>query len=317
MNFWQNILSKLQDGQKVYVLTVIENFGSSPGRKGFKMLVAQDGFIYGSIGGGVMEFSLVEEAQQLILEETPPTFIKKQIHKGHVQDGSGMICSGEQTVAFHCLGGENIPLIKLITECIKNGKKGTLHLNPESFNFSTKVLTDQFHVQINSEEDWFYEEYIGYRETLYIVGGGHVGVAVAELFVKLGFYVIVFDNRKNLNTFEGNNFAHKKLVIDYREVGDYIKEGNESYVAIMTNKYTDDQLVLTKLIKNNYAFLGVLGSTAKLDIMWQVMLKDGFTKDELDRVYAPIGIPIKSETPEEIAVSIAAQVIQVKNLNRK
>ena len=103
MIFWQHILDKLQDNQKVYVLTVIENFGSSPGRKGFKMLVAQDDFIFGSVGGGVMEFSLVEEAQQLLQKENSPTFIKKQIHKGNIKDGSGMICSGEQTVAFHCL----------------------------------------------------------------------------------------------------------------------------------------------------------------------------------------------------------------------
>ena len=64
MIFWQHLLDKLQGNQKVYILTVIENQGSSPGRKGFKMLVAQDGFIFGSVGGGVMEFALVEEAQR-------------------------------------------------------------------------------------------------------------------------------------------------------------------------------------------------------------------------------------------------------------
>jgi len=85
----------------------------------------------------------------------------------------------------------------------------------------------------------------------------------------------------------------------------------------MTNKYTDDKLVLSKILRNNYKFIGVLGSIAKLDTMWKVLLKEGFTKDELDTVYAPIGLPIKSETPEEIAVSIAAQIIQVKNNYKK
>ena len=102
MIFWQHILEKLKDNQNIYVFTVIENLRSSPGRKGFKMLVAQDGFIFGSIGGGVMEFTLVKEAQELLLEKKSPTFIKKQIHKGNIKEGSGMICSGEQTVAFHC-----------------------------------------------------------------------------------------------------------------------------------------------------------------------------------------------------------------------
>ena len=213
MIFWQHILSKLQDNQKVYVLTVIENFGSSPGRKGFKMLVAQDGFIFGSVGGGVMELSLVEEAQQLLLEENSRIFIKKQIHKGHIKNGSGMICSGEQTVAFHCLNFSDIFEIKNILSCLQSGRKGTLSLNSKSILFSDKRIAHQFDHQIISSEDWYFEEHIGFRETLYIVGGGHVGVAVSQLFAQLGFYVIVIDNRKNLNTFDNNNFAHQKRLL--------------------------------------------------------------------------------------------------------
>ncbi|GAA3520028.1 XdhC/CoxI family protein [Aquimarina addita] len=317
MIFWQHLLHKLQDGQKVYVLTVIENIGSSPGRKGFKMLVAQDEFIFGSIGGGVMEFSLVAEAQRLLLEKNPATFIKKQIHKGHIKNGSGMICSGEQTVAFHCLDFSHISVIQNILACLQNGEKGTLCLRSDSFSFSNKCLDKQFDYQIESESDWFFEEYLGFRETLYIVGGGHVGVAVSELLVKLGFYIVVFDNRKDLNTLENNNFAHQKIVIDYTQIQDYVHKGNGSYVAIMTNTYIDDKLILSKLIKNKYAFIGVLGSTAKLKTMWEVLCKEGVAQEELDNVFAPIGLSIKSETPEEIAVSIAAQIIQVKNMGRR
>ena len=317
MIFWQHILDKLQDNQKVYVLTVIENSGSSPGRKGFKMLVAQDDFIFGSVGGGVMEFSLVEEVQQLLLGANSPIFIKKQIHKGRIKDGSGMICSGEQTVAFHCLNPEHIPLIQHILASLQNGEKGSLSLTPKSFSFSDKRLDNQFEYQINSEEDWFFEEHIGFRESLYIIGGGHVGVAVSELFVKLGFHVSVFDNREDLNTLENNNFAHQKLVIDYNNIEDYLPQESDTYVAIMTNKYTDDKLVLSKLIRNNYKFIGVLGSKAKLKTMWKILIREGFTKEELDTIHAPIGLSIKSETPEEIAVSIAAEIILVKNRGRK
>ena len=171
--------------------------------------------------------------------------------------------------------------------------------------------------QIISSEDWYFEEHIGFRETLYIVGGGHVGVAVSQLFEQLGFYVIVIDNRKNLNTFDNNNFAHQKKVIDYNDIQDHIDQGKNNYVAIMTNKYTEDKLVVSRLIKNNYKFIGVLGSKAKLKTMWKALLNEGITREELNAIKAPIGLSIKSETPEEIAVSIAAQIIQVKNLNRK
>ena len=148
------------------------------------------------------------------------------------------------------------------------------------------------------------------------MGGGHVSAAVSDLFVKLGFYVVVFDNREALNTLASNTSAHQKVVVNYDEISNYISKGKYQYIAIMTHKYTDDKLVLSKLIRNQYAFIGILGSKAKLKTLWEVLLKEGFTQAELDTVYAPIGLAIKSQTPEEIAVSIAAQIVQVRNLEK-
>ena len=313
MIFWQQLLTHLQQDKKVYLLTVIENFGSSPGRKGFKMLVTDDGFIFGSIGGGVMEFTLVEEVKALLQKEKQPVFLKKQIHQGNGKDKSGMICSGEQTVVFHPLQFSDIRLIEHIVHSQKNRTHQTLHFTPTGIEFTKDTITDKYNTEIHSKNKWSFRENIGFKETLYIVGGGHVGLAVSQFFKQLNFYVIVFDNRDHLNTLEANTFAHQKHVIDYNNIEDFIKEGNDSYVAIMTNKYTDDKMVLSKIIKNKYAYIGVLGSKAKLKTMWKVLQKEGFTPEELNAVYAPIGLHIKSETPEEIAVSIAAEIIQVKN----
>ncbi len=313
MKFWQHILTKLQDSQRVYLLVVVENSGSSPGRQGFKMLVAEDGFILGSIGGGVMEFSLVDEVKELLQTENPPSFIKKQIHRGKIKDGSGMICSGEQTVAFNLLNSDNISLIESILETLENENTGVVSLSSNGIQFSQKALKNKFEYEINSSEDWQYNEQIGFKETIYIVGGGHVGLATSKLFNSLGFYVVVFDNREHLNTFEENEYAHKKTLISYNDIEKHIKQGSSNYVAIMTNKYTDDKLVLTKIIRSNYKFIGVLGSKAKLKTMREVMGNEGFSNEELDSVYAPIGLSIYSQTPEEIAVSIAAQIIQIKN----
>lgn len=313
MNFWQQLLIQLQQDKKVYLLTAIQNFGSSPGRKGFKMLVADDGFIFGSVGGGIMEFTLVEEVRVLLQKENQSVFLKKQIHQGNGKDKSGMICSGEQTVVFHPLNNSNIQLVKTILDCLQNNQQQTLSFSPSGIEFTENTISDKYEVIIHSESDWQFKELIGFKETIYIVGGGHVGLSVSQLFRQLNFHVVVFDNRKNLNTVELNTFAHQKQVIDYNLITDYIKKGNDSYIAIMTNKYTDDKLVLSKILRNNYKFIGVLGSKAKLKIMWEVLQKEGFTLDELNTVFAPIGLHIKSETPEEIAVSIAAQIIQVKN----
>lgn len=313
MKLYQHLLSKLQDQQNVYLLTVIENSGSSPGRKGFKMIVAEDEFIFGSIGGGVMEFTLVEEAKQLLQSTDLKIIFKKQVHQARKKDTSGMICSGEQTVVFHPLNAQHIPIIESILHSLQRNTKGVLELSPNSFNFTDEQQADQFEYEITSPQDWFFKEQIGFKNTLYIVGGGHVSVAVSDLFITLGFHVVVFDDRENLNTLEQNSSAHQKLIIDFNEVSKHIQEGPENYVAIMTNRYIDDKLALSQLIRKNFAYIGVLGSKAKLKIMWVALQKEGFTKAELSHIHGPIGISIKSQTPNEIAVSIAAEVIQIKN----
>jgi len=314
MNYWQFIHSKLLEDKNIYLMTVIQHKGSSPGRQGFKMVVADDNEISGSIGGGIMEFNLVELCKELLNKSEQKTFIKHQIHKGKITDGSGMICSGEQTVIFYPLDNSNINFISDILNTLKENKSGLLSISPNSIKFSIKKNNEtRYAYSHESETNWDYHEQLNQKDILYIVGGGHVGLATSKLLTELGFYVVVFDNRDNLNTFEANRFAHKKHIIDYNAIAEYIPESNSTYVAIMTNKYTDDKIALTKLIRKKYNFIGVLGSKAKLETMFNVMLKEGFTTEELDKVYAPIGLHIYSQTPEEIAISIAAQIIELKN----
>jgi len=314
MKLWKFIHSKLSQDKTVYLMTVIQHKGSSPGRQGFKMAVANDNEIFGSIGGGVMEFNLVELCKTLLLEITPKPFIKHQIHKGTIVDGSGMICSGEQTIVFYPIDKSNLISIETILTTYTENKSGVLSISPEKFTFSVNGnLNSKYNYTHTNETDWSFNEFLNKKDIVYIVGGGHVGLATSKLLKQLGFYVIVFDDRTHLNTFEENTYADKKFIIDYNEVSDHIPESNSAYVMIMTNKYTDDKLVLSKLIDNKYKFMGVLGSKAKLKLMFEVMQKEGFTKDKLDKIHAPIGLHIYSQTPEEIAVSIAAQIIGIKN----
>ena len=316
MELWQHLLSKLRDNHQVYLLTVIDNIGSSPGRQGFKMIVSDDGFIFGSIGGGVMEFSLVEKARDLLGNGDLRIFLERQIHRGHKEYGSGMICSGEQTVVFHPLGATQISFVEEILKILEFKNNGCLVLTPTNIYLSEDIIDNRFACEITSANDWMYKENIDFLNTLYIVGGGHVSVAVSDLFVTLGFQVIVLDNRENLNTLELNNSAHLKKVVNFNEIANHISEGSQSFVAIMTNKYVDDKLVLSKLIEKNFAYIGVLGSQAKLRAMWEVFRREGVTEEQLDHVYGPIGLPIKSQTPTEIAVSIAAEVIKMKNMKQ-
>ena len=313
MDFWEMILQKLKTNQSLYLLTVIENFGSSPGRQGFKMVVAKDGWMNGSIGGGVMEFNIVELAKNLLQEATAPIFLKRQIHRGSKVDGSGMICSGEQTIVFHPLNQNHLTLVQTIIETLENQQKGILHLSSHEIKFETEKQTVQYMHKIKSKEEWFFKEQLNYKECIYIIGAGHVGLATSKLFSELGYEVHIFDNRPNLNTFEQNKTAHHKYIVDYENIANCIPNNESVYIAIMTHNFKDDRLALTKLIRKKYKFLGVLGSKAKLKTMFDVLQKKGFTEAELSKIHAPIGLPIYSQTPYEIAVSIAAQIIQIKN----
>jgi len=217
MNHWQFIHSKISQKKLVYLLTVIQHKGSSPGRQGFKMVVSQDSEIFGSIGGGVMEFNLVEHCKELLQLQRPLSFIKHQIHKGTIVDGSGMICSGEQTIVFYLLEHINLALVSNIISSLEKNKSGVLSITPKAIHFSTaKSLQASYTYTHTSETDWSYQEQLHRKDILYIIGGGHVGLATTKLFKELGFYIVVFDNRAHLNTFETNTYADQKKVIDYR-----------------------------------------------------------------------------------------------------
>ena len=232
MNHWQFIHSKISQKKAVYLLTVMQHKGSSPGRQGFKMVVALDE-IFGSIGGGVMEFNLVEHCKNLLQQQKLSPFIKHQIHKGAITDGSGMICSGEQTIIFYPLNDSNLSLITDILRTFDRRQNGILTMSPTSITFSEDNSMDSKYTYIHENAtNWSYQEYIHKKDTIYIVGGGHVGLATTKLFSELGFYTIVFDNRTNLNTFDGNSYADEKKIISYDTIADHIGEDSTGYVVI-------------------------------------------------------------------------------------
>ncbi len=296
-------------------MVVIEIHGSSPGKQGFSMAVCSDGSLNGSIGGGSMEFNLVEQCKKMLAAGEQQSFIKKQVHKGNVKDGSGMMCSGEQTIAFIPLISSDIQNVVKITSCHEKKETGILELSEKGYRFSqsSESFEFQYHCSITNQEKWEFSEVIGYKNIIYIIGAGHVGFAVSKLFSQLGFKVVLFDNRPNLSMLNNNPFADEKLTVNYDNIGKYISDGENSYVIIMTNNHAHDKEVLSLLSRKNVKYLGMMGSKEKVAAIKNQIINDGFTPDELHHLHSPIGISISSETPDEIAISIAAEIIQVKN----
>ncbi len=307
MNIWKFIQIKLQHNQKIMLLFVVESKGSSPGRQGFKMAVAYDGDFTGTIGGGIMEFKLVEKARNLLAENHQEFFLQEQFHdKEHSKNQSGMICSGSQVIAFVPLFVNDIKTINSIIQEIKI----TISISPKGFTADDSIANG---LQYISEKEWTYSESIKQQSIIHIIGGGHCGLALSQLMNFLGFYVHIYDDRDNLNTLEANHFANEKHIVAYENIADIIQAATNDFIVIMTIGYRTDKIVLKQLINNSYAYLGLLGSAEKISTLFAELITEGVSENKLDKIFSPIGININSKTTQEIAVSIAAEIIKERN----
>jgi xanthine dehydrogenase accessory factor len=299
IDFYQNMQKLLQEEQRFVLMVVIDNEGSSPGRKGFKMAVSKNKML-GTIGGGIMEHKLVEYARSLLDKPVFEPFFKHQIHdKSAPADQSGMICSGHQTIAFYSIDEQYTKLFNSII----SREIPTIHFTEEGIG---SVKETKLH-------DWHYAEFLSPRNKVYVIGGGHVGLALCEVLSRLDFEIYILDHRENLNTMAANTFAHHRSVVEFEKIDEHIPEGENIYVVIMSFGYRTDEVIVRRLLGKKYKYIGMMGSREKIATLFQSLLADGFDQKELDKVHAPIGMDIKSETTQEIAISVAAELIKTKN----
>ena len=148
---------------------------------------------------------------------------------------------------------------------------------------------------------------------LVIFGGGHCGVALSWLAAWVGFDVTVYDNRTEWASAEKHPHAGKTVCGPYDAILPTLAIPDNAYVVIMTHGHQHDGIVLRQLLDAPLKYLGMIGSARKVEGLFQSMLNDGVSAEQLKRVHAPIGVPIGSHTPEEIAVSIVAEMIGEKN----
>ncbi len=300
------------------LLYVLESRGSSPGRQGFFMAVTGNNEMEGSIGGGIMEHKFVEMAREKFSGGPDSYKVRRQVHnKAEAIDQSGMICSGEQTILLYPVTKkDDEPVLQLIAS-LEATKNGSLHLSPEGLSFSNSVPATDYHFSMESEDHWAYTEKTGYKNQLFIIGGGHCALAFSRLMREMDFYITLYEEREGLNTLEKNEYAHELITVDdYTGLGNLIPSGRNQYVVIMTFGYRTDDVALRALLGKRFCYLGVLGSRSKMAKLFEDYRKEGIAEEVLQQIHSPIGLAISSRTPEEIAVSIGAEVIRVKNAKR-
>jgi xanthine dehydrogenase accessory factor len=158
-----------------------------------------------------------------------------------------------------------------------------------------------------------YIEALHLSHRLYIIGAGHCGKALGHFAKLCGFHVRLIDNRREIIESDLSEFCHEAVLHDYTDVSEVIRFSSASYVVIMTHGHLHDKEVLEQCLSKPLFYLGMIGSKSKVAQTFANLKEKGFTDDQIAQCHAPIGLKISSQTPYEIAVSILAELISIRN----
>ncbi|MCE7742847.1 MAG: hypothetical protein GOP50_10370 [Candidatus Heimdallarchaeota archaeon] len=315
--FWKTALDFLRKGEDIILVIMIHRIGSAPNVPGAKMIITADSLI-GTVGGGISEHRLTNHARNSLLKgSTKIETVFLDHSEGTQEHHSGMICSGSQTFALLPLNKHKIPIIEEIKNAFTDAIPGVLTLTGDGVLYEKVEPLQENNQYTETDSGWEYKENMGLQDKLIVIGGGHVSLALSRIMDTLNFHITILDDRPELPTMKSNSHAHEKHVISYEDILSYVPEGENVFVTIMTYGHSSDELVLEKLISKRFRYLGMMASVFKKQQVYASLERKGISEDLLNSVHSPIGLKIKSDTPEEIAISIAAEIIAVKNSDKE
>ena len=205
---WAFALEELTAGRRPVLVLVVAHLGSVPGVTGARVVVS-NGIFAGTIGGGAAEKRLLERA---LRHDGPPVLVRFR----HTPEADGTLCAGEQVFAINSLTRIDGEEIASMVESLGRHEVGTLSLSSEGLRFSSGEAKP--HRFVDDGTAWSYEGPVGLLDTLTIVGGGHVALALSRVMATLPFRISVLDNRPDLPTMAANSFAHERRVVDYGRI---------------------------------------------------------------------------------------------------
>ncbi len=320
ISYWKKVLSLLKEKEKVFLAMVVDHTIHSPGTTGAKLLVTKNKEMMGTIGGGIMEYELVNRAQEILSDEN---FIPEIQTLNHKKSGSGelsgMICAGKQTNLYYvCEPEKDGKTVKEIVQILSENQSAILSISLEGLSLQNQKLDAcdfQFSLTHDANE-WHYQEQLKNFNRIAIIGGGHCSLALSRVMKNLGYDVVAFDTRENISTLYQNNFADSiQIIDDYKKAALQINLPEKTNIVIMTTDMASDVRGLLGILDKPFPFIGVMGSENKISEIKKRLKAEGISDNQLSRLTAPVGLPMVSNTPEEISISIAAQLLQLRDEN--
>lgn len=312
----------LQNSDAVLVQIVADS-GSTPRGSGAAMVMGPTGRLAGTIGGGAVEYKAEQLARQLLVNREN-LLSEFSLNEKDIQD-LGMICGGDVRVYFRFIEKQDEKVLSLLDQGISafiKGKKSWLFLNIKNGDLAIYLDGETATPwQISKEElaeflrvkpitkDQIYAQPLSKGGKVLIFGGGHVAQELVPFLQRIDFNCHVFDDRPEFLTKELFPLAEKLILGDFNQIYDKIELSEDDYAIVMTRGHAFDLIVQRQLHKVPLAYLGIIGSRKKMARVFAQLEEEGISKDELAKVHTPIGLPILADTPAEIGVSIAAELI--------
>lgn len=331
----------LEKDESFVMATIAAHVGSTPREAGTRMIIRKNGEIFGTIGGGLVEASVQKKAKEVF--ENQNTILQNYNLDREQAAALDMICGGNLMVCIAYVDAkqkENLDVYQSVLDAIQKKEKRWLvtflpDLSQETSLQQCIIKPDgsiignikddleelkEFSSQIkrftafrSSTNRNYMIEPIGNVSKAYICGAGHVGQKLAPLLNYVGFYTIVLDDRKEFANEQRFPTADEVIVLEsFDSTFSGFEMDSDSYIVIVTRGHKHDKTVLEQALKTDAGYIGMIGSKPKRDKIYQQLMEEGFTKEEIDQVYSPIGVDIRSETPEEIGISITAEMVRVR-----
>jgi xanthine dehydrogenase accessory factor len=306
------IEEQLKMGKPCLLATIIASTGSTPRSSGAYMVVGEAGRICGTIGGGSLEYNVILQGQEQIVQQKNFIYEYTLTMEGSAE--LGMICGGTCTILCQYLAADDLPLIQEAMRIMESKEQYWLLLPvlEGKLQIWQGVSEIQGNGLIEIDGTQYYAERFNFDGKVYIFGGGHLAQEVVPVLSHLGFRCVVLDDREEFSKPELFTGAEEVLCVDFKDLANAVQITENDYVAVMTRGHLHDADVERFVLKTPAHYIGVVGSRRKAKLTRETLRGEGFTEEQLDRIITPIGLEIGSETPAEIAISIAAQFIQVR-----
>jgi xanthine/CO dehydrogenase XdhC/CoxF family maturation factor/CTP:molybdopterin cytidylyltransferase MocA len=337
-NIYSILLNELDKGVPLVIATIFGTKGSTPQVQGVSAIFSENGLVSGTLGGGILEATAQEKASQAIAEKRFLLF-ESDLDAG-ISDAESAICGGKALILIDADPKKHINIFRNINNSLKKRHSGVLvTMIPEGkteilrYWIENNTITDSVpepELSKHKEEikNCLAENQCYYLKNTYslfiepifplpeliIAGAGHIGQAVSHISSLLGFEVTVIDDRPEFCNKEKLPDADHLIVDNIGKAVHDIPKTQDTYIVIVTRGHKYDADVLRQCLDTDIAYIGMIGSRRKIRLIREKFVDEGWaTPSQFDRIHAPIGIEIGSQTVQEIAVSICAQMVLVRS----